>query len=105
MIESLKKLFGSKKEVDYREMINDGAVILDVRTKREFEGGHIKSSINVPGDTLPSYLPNLTDKSQTIITCCASGVRSGLAKRTLEKHGYSNVYNGGGWNSLNSKLM
>jgi rhodanese-related sulfurtransferase len=43
-------------------------------------------------------------KEQTIITCCASGMRSASAKGILKSKGFTNVHNGGGWSSLNSKL-
>jgi rhodanese-related sulfurtransferase len=39
-----------------------------------------------------------------VITCCASGMRSASAKSILKSNGYSDVYNGGGWMSLDSKL-
>jgi rhodanese-related sulfurtransferase len=49
-------------------------------------------------------LVKLKDKNKTIITCCASGMRSATAKGILQSNGYVNVYNGGGWNSLQNKL-
>ncbi|MFN6084109.1 MAG: rhodanese-like domain-containing protein, partial [Fluviicola sp.] len=47
MLDSIKKLFGGKS-VDFSELIKQGAVIVDVRSKGEFAGGHIKGSINIP---------------------------------------------------------
>ena len=49
-------------------------------------------------------LYQLKDKNQPIITCCASGVRSGRARKILIDAGYMNVVNGGGWKRLDSKL-
>jgi rhodanese-related sulfurtransferase len=43
-------------------------------------------------------------KNKTVITCCASGMRSASAKSILKSAGYQDVHNGGGWSSLNSKL-
>ena len=43
-------------------------------------------------------------KNKAIITCCASGMRSASAKGILKSKGYTSVYNGGGWSSLNNKL-
>ncbi|MNL75026.1 Thiosulfate sulfurtransferase PspE precursor [compost metagenome] len=77
---------------------------MDVRSKGEFAGGHIKGSLNISVDTLRNNLSKLKDKNQPIITCCASGMRSASAKSILKSNGYSNVYNGGGWSSLQSKL-
>jgi phage shock protein E len=104
MINTLKKLFGFGPSVNYAEMIKNGAIILDVRSKGEFAGGHIKGSVNISVDTLRSNLVKLKDKDKTIITCCASGMRSATAKSILQSNGYVNVYNGGGWNSLQNKL-
>lgn len=50
----LSKLFGFGPKVDLGQLINDGAVILDVRTPGEYAGGHIKGSINIPVDQLKS---------------------------------------------------
>ena len=104
MINTLKKLFGFGPSVNYAEMVKNGAIILDVRSKGEFAGGHIKGSVNISVDTLRNNLVKLKDKNKTIITCCASGMRSATAKSILQSNGYVNVYNGGGWNSLQNKL-
>ncbi|WP_396186366.1 rhodanese-like domain-containing protein [Flavobacterium sp.] len=104
MINILKKLFGFGPSVNYAELVKNGAIILDVRSKGEFSGGHIKGSVNISVDTLRNNLVKLKDKNKTIITCCASGMRSATAKGILQSNGYVNVYNGGGWNSLQNKL-
>jgi phage shock protein E len=104
MIHTLKKLFGFSPGVNYSELVNGGAIILDVRSKGEFAGGHIKGAVNISVDTLRSNLSRLKDKDKPIITCCASGMRSASAKSILQSNGYANVYNGGGWNSLQNKI-
>ena len=104
MFDSIKKLFGLGPSVNYADLVKQGAIILDVRSKGEYFGGHIKGSINISVDTLSSNLSKLKDKNKTIITCCASGMRSASAKNILKSNGYSNVYNGGGWSSLNNKI-
>ncbi|MBI2259368.1 MAG: rhodanese-like domain-containing protein [Flavobacteriia bacterium] len=90
-------LFG--KKIDVQEWITEGALIVDVRSKGEYQGGHVKGSINIPLDQLKSNLKKL-DKSKAIITCCASGMRSGSAKMILKSNGYEKVHNGGSWHSL-----
>jgi phage shock protein E len=104
MINLFKKLFGITPAVNYAELVNQGAIILDVRSKEEFNGGHIKGSINISVDTLSNNLDKLKDKNKPIITCCASGMRSASAKSILKANGYTQVYNGGGWSSLQYKL-
>lgn len=56
--------------------------IIDVRTKAEYQGGHIKGSLNIPLNNLSNHYSKL-DKSKPVITCCASGMRSAQAKNIL----------------------
>jgi phage shock protein E len=104
MLTAIKKLLGIGPATNYKQLLNEGGIILDVRTKGEFVGGHIKGSLNIPVDQLSSQLAKLKNKNQPIITCCASGMRSASAKGILATNGYSQVFNGGGWHSLQSKL-
>ena len=104
MINTIKKLLGLGPKVDYAQLIKEGAVILDVRTKAEYQHGHIKGSQNIPLDMLPNHYSKLK-KHDTIITCCASGMRSASAKSLLQSKGFLKVYNGGGWSSLQSKIQ
>lgn len=104
MLKAIKNLLCIGSPVDYHEFIKQGAIILDVRSKAEFAGGHIVNSINIPVDQLNSNLSRLKNKNQCIICCCASGMRSGTAKRILESHGYKSVINGGGWKRLENRL-
>ena len=96
-------MFGIGPKVDYAELVKQGAVILDVRSKGEYQGGHIKGSINISVDTLCNNLNKLT-KDKVIITCCASGMRSATAKSILQSKGFTDVHNGGGWMSLQNKI-
>ena len=103
MLDTLKQLFGFGPKVDYAQLVKEGAIILDVRSKGEYQGGHIKGSINISVDSLNSNL-NKLKKDKPIITCCASGMRSASAKSILKSNGFKEVYNGGGWSSLQNKL-
>ena len=93
----LELIFG--KKVNLQEIISNGALILDVRTKVEYQSGHLKNSINIPIDNLPQNMKKL-NKNKPIITCCASGSRSASARRLLKSNGFEQVYNGGSWYSL-----
>ncbi len=104
MINTIKNLLGFGPKVDYAELVSQGAIILDVRSKGEYASGHIKGSINISVDTLNSNLAKLKDKNKPIITCCASGMRSASAKSILKSNGYTNVHNGGAWSSLQHKI-
>jgi rhodanese-related sulfurtransferase len=103
MINTIKNLLGFGPKVNYKELIQAGAQIIDVRTRGEFASGHIKGSINIPLNELGGQLKKLK-KEKVVITCCASGMRSASAKAQLKSLGFSEVHNGGGWYSLQSKL-
>ncbi len=104
MINTLKKIFGIGPGVNYAELVKNGAIILDVRSKSEYDSGHIKDSLNISVDTLRNNLGKLKDKNKPIITCCASGMRSASAKSILTSNGFTQVFNGGGWSSLQNKI-
>ncbi len=103
MLQTLKSLFGFGPKTDYRELIQRGAQVIDVRTKAEFQGGHIKNSINLPLQTLSGNLSKIK-KDRPVITCCASGMRSASAKSILKSQGITEIYNGGSWISLQNKI-
>jgi len=103
MKEFLKSLFGIGPKINYRELIQRGAQIIDVRSDGEFKRGHIKGSVNIPLQNLQNNLSRIK-KDKPAITCCESGMRSGAAKRMLKANGYSEVHNGGGWVKLQGKI-
>lgn len=103
MINAIKNLLGFGSKVDYAELVKQGAIIIDVRSKGEYQGGHIKGSINISLDTLSNNVSKLK-KDKPIITCCASGMRSASAKNILITNGFTDVHNGGGWMSLQNKI-
>lgn len=102
MLTAIKKLLGLGPKVDYAQLMDNGAVIIDVRSAGEYRGGHIPGSKNIPLQNLSGHISKL-DKKKPIITCCASGMRSGSAKSMLKAKGFE-VYNGGSWMSLQHKL-
>jgi len=98
----LKNLFGSK--TDFRAMMKNGAVIIDVRTPQEYKGGHIKGSLNIPLDKIESQAESIKKKGKPVITVCRSGGRSGMAADILRRKGVE-VVNGGPWNSLQRNIQ
>jgi len=104
MANILKQIFGLGPKADYAELVKQGAIILDVRSKSEYADGHIKGSINIPVDILTNNLNRLKGKDTPIITCCASGIRSARAKSFLQEAGFLIVHDGGSWVSLKNKL-
>ena len=57
MLDFIKKLFGGKS-VDYKELVRNGAQIIDVRTPAEFSNGHIRNSKNIPLQQLAAEMKN-----------------------------------------------
>jgi phage shock protein E len=78
------------------ELVQNGAVLVDVRTPPEFAGGHIKGAINIPIRELRGRLDELGDDSSEIVVYCQSGGRSAMAKRILERNGFEHVHDLGG---------
>lgn len=74
---------------------DENALILDVRTPEEFNGGKIPNSINI--DIYKGqgfiYLVDELDKSKNFYVYCRSGARSGQACSVMNKMGISNAYN------------
>ena len=75
----------------------DTIVILDVRTKEEYDAGHIAGAILVPNETIVDKQPELLpDLDAEILVYCRSGNRSAQAAKKLIAIGYTNVVDFGG---------
>lgn len=81
------------------KLIKNGAVILDVRTEKEFETGHIDGSQNISLGTIRERYVEL-DPEKTYITVCSHGLRSVKVESILKEKGFKKVYNGGAWSDL-----
>ncbi|MEP7278365.1 MAG: rhodanese-like domain-containing protein [Bacteroidota bacterium] len=93
------KLFGGNNTANLQSLINDGALLADVRTPVEFSEGHVTGSVNIPLDKVAVQLTKFKDKKH-IIVFCRSGGRSSQAKLILEQNGFANVTNGGSWTNV-----
>jgi phage shock protein E len=89
------------KPDELSKLLEMGAVLVDVRTKSEFESGHLEGALNLPHQDI-LQLPEIVEvsKDKPIIVYCRSGRRSGFAKNSLTEAGYRQVYNAGGYQSL-----
>lgn len=76
------------------EIINGGAMLVDVRSPGEFKSGSVKGAVNIPLDSVTAQIAKFKGK-ENIVVFCRSGNRSGQAKMILERNGIQNVYNGG----------
>ena len=74
--------------------------IIDVRTRAEFNGGHVNGSINIPLQEITEHIEELKTMEQPIVFCCSSGGRSGQAPQYFKSLGV-NCENGGSWLDVN----
>ena len=76
------------------KMVEQGAMLVDVRSPQEFAEGHLKDAILLPEYEIKENVNQvLPDKTQVIITYCSTGHRSQKAQEILQKLGYEKVYN------------
>ena len=94
MLGFIKKLFGPG--VDLSEKMKEGAVIIDVRSPGEYASGHVKGSKNIPLGNISAKMNTIKKWNKPVITCCASGMRSGSAAIVLKRNGVE-AYNAGSW--------
>jgi len=96
---------GSDKALNLPALVQDGALVVDVRTAAEFSGGHIEDAINIPYDVIAREIgKHKADKDHPVIVYCHSGSRSAAAKRSLTAAGYTCVVNGGSFRRMNKLL-
>ena len=80
-------------EEAYEMMASQEVVVVDVRTREEYDGGHIENAVLVPNESIGSEMPEaLPDKEATLLVYC----RSGDAAQKLLELGYQSVYDFGG---------
>jgi rhodanese-related sulfurtransferase len=79
----------------------NNVVIIDVRTRAEFSGGHVAGSKNIPLQEIPERLEEIKAIGKPIVLCCASGIRSANATQYLKSHGIE-CSNGGSWLNVNA---
>ena len=89
---------------DMEKLPHDGSItLLDVRTKEEFEDGHIEGFINIPVDELRERLGEI-EKEKPVYVICQSGLRSYIASRILEGNGYEAWNFSGGFRFYDSVM-
>ncbi len=76
-----------------KQMVAQGARLLDVRTAGEFAGGGLPKAKNIPVSDLRGRIGELGDKAKPVVVYCRSGSRSAAAKRVLVAAGFATVRN------------
>lgn len=84
------------EEAKGRLEANAAAILLDVRTQEEYDGGHIPGAVCLPNEDIQADLPLPFDKDAEILVYCRSGRRSAEAAEKLAAMGYTNVADFGG---------
>lgn len=77
------------------QWIDQGAMIVDVRTAQEFMAGHLPKAVNFPLSELQRHFANMNKDTQ-IVLYCRSGNRSGQAYQYLKYQGFTQIHNAGG---------
>lgn len=81
-----------------------GALLLDVRTPQEYREGHIPGSKNIPLQTMNTAASIVRNKETPLYVYCYSGSRSSQAVHMLQRTGYVNVTNIGGFSAYSGKV-
>ena len=96
--------------LDAVRLLNQGALMVDVRTRAEFESGHVIDARHLPQEQVAQAAESLKKfREKILIACCESGMRSGAATRVLKTQGVTKVVNlrGGlqAWRTENLPLV
>ncbi|OCN03626.1 CoA-disulfide reductase [Erysipelotrichaceae bacterium MTC7] len=96
---------GLYETINYQwvDQLDESTMLLDVRTPKEYAGGHIPGSVNLELDTLRDHVDKLPkDKETPIVVYCQVGQRAHYALCLLDQLGYKNLYNvSGGYTTYN----
>lgn len=88
-----------------RQYLQQGALLVDVRTPDEYSAGHLPGSVNIPLDRLREELPRrLPDRQKPVLLHCRSGRRSAVAEAQLRALGYTNAFNLGSYGQAEKLL-
>lgn len=88
---------------EVQEYLKNGAIILDVRTKPEWDEGHSDGAIHIVLTTIPLNIEEIKSWNKPVIAVCKSGGRSGQAAQFLSQHGLD-IINGGPWQNVDKFL-
>jgi len=84
-------------------MIESGALVIDVRSKQEFDRGHLDGAINIDWDDTEALMTAIgSDKQRQVVFYCRTGNRVGKSIVVLKSEGYTNIFNATGLDALNA---
>jgi rhodanese-related sulfurtransferase len=88
---------------EIKEYLGKGAVVLDVRTKGEWDEGHTVGAEHVVLTVIPLEIEKIKSWNKPVIAVCRSGARSGQATQFLKQNGVD-VINGGPWQNVDQHV-
>jgi sulfur-carrier protein adenylyltransferase/sulfurtransferase len=92
-----------------KRLLEDGALLIDVRTPEEFARDRLAGAISMPLDKLENGASDRLARNQTVVTYCQSGVRSLAAANKLRSFGYTDIYSVAGgivaWNQFAARTV
>lgn len=81
-----------------RQLLRQGALVIDVRNPDEFNSGHLPGALNLPLSELrTAIVRRIPGKEQVLLLHCLSGTRSEIGRQQLKRMGYSSVFNLGSY--------
>jgi phage shock protein E len=82
---------GGRDSAEAHRLVEEGALLLDVRTPAEFASGHLEGATNVPVDQLEARAGALGPHDRPVVVYCRSGARSAAAAITLRRLGFDRI--------------
>jgi rhodanese-related sulfurtransferase len=83
----------SIQSLELQKVIESGSLIVDIRTKEEWERGHLEGSVHFPGEEIcQGANPNIPNEKQVALMC-RGGYRSVIALSVLRRRGFSHLLN------------
>ena len=82
-------------------LIEEGALVIDVRSEEEYQAGHLPGAVNVPYEETEALIELIgPDQDRNVVLYCGSGRRAEAAQQSLEEASYTGVYNASGLDAL-----
>ena len=94
-----------RKDMDQKikEYLEKGAIVLDVRTKEEWDEGHTAGAEHIVLSIIPLEIEQIKSWNKPVIAVCRSGARSGQAEQFLKQNGVDAI-NGGPWQNVDQHI-
>ncbi|HEY2859741.1 MAG TPA: rhodanese-like domain-containing protein [Terracidiphilus sp.] len=98
LVFALFKRLGQVSVKAARAYLQQGAVVVDVRSNSEFQAGHLRDALHIPLNEIDTLVARrVKDKNKVLLLHCQSGMRSQAARKRLQKLGYTQAFNLGSY--------